>query len=1070
MVGRAREFAVATALLDQLDGRPGGGVLFIVGEPGIGKTTLLAAIQHEARGRSHLVRSSRCLSMATPLPLEPVVDLLLPDDNTQPSSGPAPPSRERYADALRALRVRASTGPTVLLLDDLQWSDHATLAFLQAAITREEPGAVLWILAARPGEVATTMTDTLHRLPHATTLTVAGLEVDDVADLARTIADPPGDDVVAAIHHRTGGNPFLALELLRAAADPRPDRRVLPAGVRDAVAVRRRDLGEPADTVLGWCAVLPDPIHLEWLGDLCGLDALASVATLVDGAFLTSDSGGEGVRFVHDLLRDAVLDALPGPTRRAMHARVAEALRTASPELRAVQLRAAGRAREAAGLYVELADAALLGGAPADASDRAREAGSLARDAGDRPLETAALGLEVLAKLRLGEQAAAHELARRVRRRLRDRPASERARFLARYAMACWDDTADLDRAQDAVAELAPLEAALDGADAAEALLARAHITNRAGRSGDALPVAREAVRLARAVSTDAPTDAALLPRALGHLGLLEGQAGSITAAVEALEEAVDLAQDHGLPAEEGYAWLARSFLAQHTGDEDAHEQLARRGLEVAGLPAAVEAMLRANAGVGAVWRGDVSGGLLELEQALEVGALAGRATRNRVAVTLVHALARHGEVDQADALLAEIDAPPGSWEGTRVAYARALVAEEGGDDATARVDYLAGCADGDNPSSVWSLAGVVRTSCALGDVAEARQALTGLEQRAARWPVVAWLLTASQGEVADLSGDRARAAERFAAAAAARGNRGDQLRLQTRAAIAQRDAPATLAALTALSEVVGSSATARLRARATAAGLMADSDAPRFELRILGPLELLHEGAQVKVPTGRPVELLGLLALTGPQPTARVIDALWPHAPEQSGRQRLRQVRYRLRQVAPDLVVRGDDDRIALGEGTQIDLDRFETLATRPVAPDDDTERSARAALALVRGEVLEASELELDDLEATRERVRVLRRGLHDQLGRLAVARGDLTDAVDELQASIELDQTDQTRVRRLERILRELERHVEADGLLADTVARLHALGVDTPTPRGDSWATGAHGTSDVDAPHR
>ena len=486
-----------------------------------------------------------------------------------------------------------------------------------------------------------------------------------------------------------------------------------------------------------------------------------------------------------------------------------------------------------------------------------------------------------------------------------------------------------------------------------------------------------------------------------------------------------------------------RSFLAQHTGDEDAHERLARRGVQIAGLPAAIEAMLRANAGVGAVWRGDIGGGLLELKQAVEVGTLAGQATRDRVAVTLVHALATHGELDRADELLADIQVPPGSWEDTRVAYARALVAEERGDDVAARTGYLAGCDDEDNPSSVWSLAGVVRTSCAIGDLEAARRALQRIEQRATRWPVGEWLLTAARAEVADRAGDTVAAAHGFAMAATGPCNRGTQLRLQARAAIARRIPQATISALSALTEAVGCGAAARLRARAAAAGIVADSDAPRFELRVLGPLELLRDGVPVELPAGRLVELLGLLALAGPQTPARAIDALWPHASEQSGRQRLRQVRYRLRQAAPDLVVRDEHGRIALAEGVDVDLDRFEALVARSRAAGDDAERHALAAVDLVRGEVLEATELDLANLKTIRERVRVLRRGLHDRLARIGVAREDLTDAAEHLRAAVDLDPTDRTRAHRLAQVLRALGRHEEAEGSLASSVARRAAL---------------------------
>lgn len=694
LVGREEELRVLARHLDHVLAG-GAAAALVVGEPGIGKTELLAEVGAIAATQHLPVLAVTCVPLTTPMPLEPIAALLGLEDAEHPVTA-APARHERFTDALRALRRRAGHGPLVLQVDDLHWADHETISFLRYVLRRDRDLPVFWLLASRAGEQAELLADDLRRVPASSELHLGGLAIEDLTTLTRRI-DPErdlSDQVIATLHERNNGNPFLVTELLRSVAgrDTTEVEAAMPRSVLESVAVRRRTLAPATDEVLRWCAVLPEPIPTDWLVALEGEQVQEAIVELVREGFLTPERDGT-VAVAHDLVRDAVAASMLSPERRRRH----------------------GRAREA-------------------------------------------------------------------------------------------------------IDELEPLQEDLRGAAAAEALLARAHVRNREGRTAEALRLAESAASLAHA--GDGPADEALYVRCLVHLGLIRGLADSAEAGLRILEQAIDLAQQHDMPIEEGQAWLSRSFLTQHVGDEEAYERFARRGLEVASLTPALEAMLLANAAQGPVRRGQLADAIEELERAVEIASRAGTAARDRVAVTLVHALARSGDLTRADALLDGIDVPPDSWEGTRVTYARAIVAEERGEDDRARALYAAGSDDRHNPSTVWSLAGLLRTCCRLADLADALEALERLDELSDRWPITSWLVVASHGSVAVASGELDRGAALLEEAAAQRDDVWFRWRFEAAAAIARHDAEAVDTAIAALEAMGARPAVDRARQQAAAVGL----------------------------------------------------------------------------------------------------------------------------------------------------------------------------------------------------------------------------------------------------------
>ena len=412
-------------LLDRAGSAPG---VLLHGPEGIGRSTLLTAL---AAGAPGTVLRCAPAEEDAPLPHAGLVDLFarvpghcLESLASAPRTaleaallrGGAPADgRDRLAlrvAVLDTLRALASTGPLLLVVDDLQWLDEPTADLLAFAVRRLD-GLDIRVLAAERVPEGEQPTRLRCCPPGTLELPVPPLTDEEVAHLVRTdlgTALPPA--TLRAIQELAAGNPWYARELGRAAhrahrppgagtgagtgagshsyatsATPTtgpygtdvPPRlrahllhrvRLLPDPARSALLVASA-AGRPGLTVLR-AAGLSDPA-----ADLAPAERLGVAAVDAHGA----------VRFRHPLLRAAVYADAPGSDRRRAHALLAEA--ATEPVERARHLAHARPYEDeaTARILMSAADAARRGGAP----DTGFELAALAvrRTPGDRPADRA---------------------------------------------------------------------------------------------------------------------------------------------------------------------------------------------------------------------------------------------------------------------------------------------------------------------------------------------------------------------------------------------------------------------------------------------------------------------------------------------------------------------------------------------------------------------------------------------------------------------------------------------------------------------------------------------------------
>jgi DNA-binding CsgD family transcriptional regulator len=853
-VGRVEEVARGAKLLEGLEaGRAG--VLFVLGEPGVGKTRLLAEIFALAADSNVALARAACLPLATPLPFDPVLELLRALRRSG-ESGISIPKRTRagvelFAAAVEAIERVAARRPVLLALDDLQFSDTATRELVHYCVSRLADLPVGWLIASRPAADVQALAHYLTRDRLAVAVELAGLAPDDLAELVASALPgaAPSDELVDALYARTGGNAFLTEELLRAAveADAVVDdhaealEELVPATVADAIAERIRRLSPAAREVLDWASILSEPIDFSLLRSVrTGVEAEPELPVLTLASFLVELPEG-GWRFSHSIVRDVVYRSIPQAERERRHGAVADALAVAHQAQRAPQLEGAGRPGEAAKAYLEVAGEALLRGGPRDAAALYERARALAGLAGDRAVETDAAAGLVLALLRAGDEEAALAHVDGVLRELRREGGAPLLEFLSRYALALWDDVSDLERARAVLAEAEGLFDGASGLVLAEAAAAQAHILDRGGEPARALPFAERALAAARELG-----DRLLEVRGLITLGLIVGQTRSAAEGIELLQEAVSLAAVEDLPNEGALAHLDLSYLSQVSGDEIGGEEYARKGLELRHISPAMEALLRGNVALGPMNRGELDTALAYLLSAEAVAERAGPKTAGRIAVQLAFVRVMRGELELAEQLLDSLRPPPGSWEHYRILEPRGMLLEERGVHEAALGCYLEGGAVEDHPVALWCLAGAVKSAAALGDRETAERSRARLEELAPRWSASSWLLLASRGFCESVAG-RVDAAELLDEAASVCPEAFHAAGLRLEAARLRRDRAGVMEAIDAFDGMGARHAADRARAVARSLGLR-----PGRRRRDEGPLSEREQEIALLVAAGK--------------------------------------------------------------------------------------------------------------------------------------------------------------------------------------------------------------------------
>lgn len=393
VVGREPELASIGRLLERARGGQGQTAI-IVGEAGVGKSRLAAEALARARALGFGVLAGGCFEPDRALPYAGLLDLLraqlealapeeavaalgplsahligllpeyaalLPHELTLPALDPDQ-ERQRITQAfVQHFAAQARRAPLVVLIEDLHWSDEATLGVVGALARRAGGWPLLLLLTCRDEQAGPGLAELLAALGRerlAARLHLGRLAYEQADAMLRAIFSqqrPIRGDFLSALYGLTEGNPFFIEEVLTALvasgeiffADGSWERRPLaelhiPASIQAAVQRRIESLSPETRRLAALAAVAGRRFDFELLSRLSGADEAALLRQIkgLIAAQVLIEEAPDRFAFRHALTCAALAAGLLARERRALHGGVAEALEAIARERGAEALEA----------------------------------------------------------------------------------------------------------------------------------------------------------------------------------------------------------------------------------------------------------------------------------------------------------------------------------------------------------------------------------------------------------------------------------------------------------------------------------------------------------------------------------------------------------------------------------------------------------------------------------------------------------------------------------------------------------------------------------------------------------
>ncbi|MEZ4572158.1 MAG: DUF2791 family P-loop domain-containing protein [Thermomicrobiales bacterium] len=361
-VGREQETETLRAsLIDSLAGRSS--LAFVSGEIGIGKSTIVQQVANDATAQGVRVITGLCYDLETSAPYSPWIDLArlyrpgdgepaLPDEIAALLAGDVPQPPTMTAELEKFLIELSGDRGVLLVLEDLQWSDQASLEVLRILARRLRPFPIAMVATYRdtdlqPRTPLYRMLPTLIRESRAARINLPRLDRTALEQFVRGRYELPAPELerlVGYVARYAEGNPFFCEELLHALeaerilsqSDTNGHWRIgdletfqMPLLLRQIIDGRLARLAEETRAALQIAAVIGDEIPLALWQNLTGLD-VEGLSAIVDDAMtsgvIEETAGRQHLRFRHALVREALYDSLVLLRRRVVHRQIGDLL------------------------------------------------------------------------------------------------------------------------------------------------------------------------------------------------------------------------------------------------------------------------------------------------------------------------------------------------------------------------------------------------------------------------------------------------------------------------------------------------------------------------------------------------------------------------------------------------------------------------------------------------------------------------------------------------------------------------------------------------------------------------
>ncbi len=380
-VGRDAELSrVKGKLADARTGR--GGLVMLIGEPGIGKSRMIEEFTEHARGEGSAVLFGACFEGEWVPPFAPfaeaieeyaksaAVETLQADlghsagaisrlapslrdrlpDFAEPAQLQPDEERFRLLDAVSQFLIATSErAPVVLVLDDLHWADKGTIAMMRHVARFVTKHRILILGAYRDVELDRQhpLSDALAQLRREVEyerIALKGLDESDIGAMLTSITEQEVPEAfVRAISDETDGNPFFVREVLihlteegkifqqdgRWTSNVSIAEMGIPEGVRQVIGRRLSRLSDAANKLMTAASGFNGPFHIDLAGAAAALDENAALDALdeaLQSQLLRSTGEHDTYNFTHALIRHTLYGELSPSRQVRLHRQIAEAM------------------------------------------------------------------------------------------------------------------------------------------------------------------------------------------------------------------------------------------------------------------------------------------------------------------------------------------------------------------------------------------------------------------------------------------------------------------------------------------------------------------------------------------------------------------------------------------------------------------------------------------------------------------------------------------------------------------------------------------------------------------------
>jgi len=352
LVGRDSETAMLVRFITEVAGGQGSSVL-IEGEPGIGKSALVRAALAKAADVGCQVFWGAGDELGQALPLLPLLEgLRVRDPSTNPRRNTivrllrGELTADRGADVAAALAEqllaliaeKCAVLPTILVVDDLQWADQASITLWGRLARSVRQVPLLLVGMMRPVPQRDDLLALRRAVDEAGRLQLTGLTEAAVAELVAALAGGKPDGKLLRLADGAAGNPLYVTELVAAlarsssltitdAGTAELTSGPAPSSLSAAIADRLGFVSGSVREVLRAAALLGVDFAVPDLATVLGR-GVADLVQAVDEARAAGvlAESGNGLGFRHPMIRTALYDEIPAPVRAAWHRDAARAL------------------------------------------------------------------------------------------------------------------------------------------------------------------------------------------------------------------------------------------------------------------------------------------------------------------------------------------------------------------------------------------------------------------------------------------------------------------------------------------------------------------------------------------------------------------------------------------------------------------------------------------------------------------------------------------------------------------------------------------------------------------------